>query len=91
MKAFRWSQAKDEKLRKERGISFEEMLESIAEGGLLETLEHPNKAKYAGQRMFVVRHRSYVYLVPFIETEKDFFLKTIIPSRKFLKKYREDL
>jgi len=28
-------------------------------------------------------------LVPFVETEEDIFLKTIIPSRKITKKYLE--
>jgi len=29
----------------------------------------------------------YVYLVPFVEDESEIFLKTIIPSRKAIKKY----
>lgn len=41
--------------------------------------------------MFVVRHRGYVYLVPFVETETEIFLKMIIPSRKYFRKYREGL
>jgi len=31
--------------------------------------------------MFVVRIRGYAYLVPFVETTSEVFLKTIIPSR----------
>jgi len=31
-----------------------------------------------------------VYLVPFIETETEIFLKTIIPSRKATKKFRSE-
>lgn len=82
---------KDEKLHKERDISFEEIIETIGEGGLLATMEHPNQKKYRGQRIFVVHHRGYVYLVPFVETEKEIFLKTIIPSRKHFKRHKEDL
>jgi len=37
--------------------------------------------------MFVVKIEQYVYLVPFVEDEKEIFLKTIIPSRKATKKY----
>ena len=37
--------------------------------------------------MFVVRIRGYVYLVPFVETDSEVFLKTIIPSRKATRKY----
>lgn len=32
----------------------------------------------------------YAYLVPFIESETEIFLKTIIPSRKATKKYAGD-
>jgi hypothetical protein len=35
----------------------------------------------------VVQVDNYIYLVPFIETESDIFLKTIIPSRKATRKY----
>ena len=35
---------------------------------------------------------TYVYLVPFVEDEKEVFFKTLFPSRKATKKYlnRED-
>ena len=55
--------------------------------GLLDILEHPNRDRYANQRMFVVRHEDYVYLVPFVEDEHTVVLKTIIPSRKATKQY----
>jgi len=87
-KRFRWSEAKNKKLKSERNISFEEMLEAIAEGGLLDVLEHPNKKRYGRQKLFIVQWADYVYSVPFVETEKEFFLKTIIPSRKLKNKYR---
>ena len=37
--------------------------------------------------MFIVRVGDYAYLVPFVETDKEFFLKTIIPSRRATRKY----
>ena len=39
---------------------------------------------------FVKEINNYIYLVPFIETENEIFLKTIIPSRKATKKYMEE-
>jgi len=36
----------------------------------------------------VVRVDEYVYLVPFVETETEIFLKTIISSRKASRHYR---
>lgn len=51
------------------------------------TFLHPNDEKYAHQRVFVVAIDEYVYLVPYVETEDEIFLKTVIPSRKATKQY----
>ena len=82
MKYFAWDDEKNAKLRKDRGIGFEEIVFHIERGDLLDILEHPNPGRYGGQRIFVVRREDYVYLVPFVEDEDTVFLKTIIPSRK---------
>ena len=87
MKRFNWSSEKNEQLRLERGISFEEILFHIENGDVLDILEHPNQSKYAGQSIFVVLVDDYVHLVPFVEDETEVFLKTIIPSRKATKQY----
>jgi len=87
MKYFAWNAEKDDRLRSERGISFEEVVFHIERGDLLDVVEHPKQERYQGQRMFVVSIENYAYLVPFVETEKEVFLKTIIPSRKATKKY----
>lgn len=89
VKYITWDEGKNERLRSERGISFEEIVFHIQRGDLLDVLEHPNQAKYKGQRVFVVNVNGYVYLVPFVESEQEVFLKTIIPSRKATKRYLE--
>ena len=87
MKYFSWSIEKNELLKEERQISFEEVVFYIEMGFLLDVLEHPNQEKYKGQKILVVQMDDYVYLVPFIEDEQEVFLKTIIPSRKATRKY----
>ena len=87
MKRFNWNAGKNEQLRSDRGISFEEILFHIENGDVLDILEHPNQKRYKGQRIFVVAVEEYVHLVPFIEDKTEVFLKTIIPSRKSTKKY----
>jgi uncharacterized DUF497 family protein len=87
VKYFAWDDAKNAKLRTERGIGFEDVVFFIERGDLLDILEHPNPDRYAGQRIFVVRGEDYVYLVPFVEDRHTVFLKTIIPSRKATKQY----
>ena len=62
----------------------------MSNGGLLAVLDHLNKTKYPDQRMFVVRIRGYAYLVPFVESKQELFLKTIIPSRKATRIYVDE-
>ena len=87
VKYFAWDETKNETLKTERGIGFEDVVFHIERGDLLDILEHPNPRRYAGQRVFVVQRDDYVYLVPFVEDEKLVFLKTIIPSRKATRQY----
>ena len=87
MKYFSWNEEKNELLKEERQISFEDVVFYIEQGFLLDVLEHPNQEKYQGQKIFVVQIDEYVYLVPFVEDEREIFLQTIIPSRKATRKY----
>jgi uncharacterized DUF497 family protein len=90
MKRFNWNPEKNEQLRGEPGISFEEILFHIENGDILDILKHPSQTRYGGQQIFVVAVNDYVHLVPFVEDEKEVFPKTIIPSRKATKKYLGD-
>ena len=87
-KLFDWNPEKNQMLLRERGISFERIIFEIASGNELAVLEHPNQEKYSGQKISMVQVDDYVYAVPFIETEAEIFLKTIIPSRKATRQYR---
>ena len=87
MKYFNWNNEKNEKLRKDRGVSFEEVVLAIEQGQLLDILEHPNKDKYGNQQIYVIEFDDYAYLVPIVREGEKLFLKTIIPSRKATKKY----
>lgn len=87
MTYFSWSEEKNQLLKVERQISFEDVVFYISQGFLLDVLEHPNQEKYQGQKIFVVEIDEYAYLVPFIEGDQEIFLKTIIPSRKATRTY----
>jgi len=87
MKPFRWSEKKERALIRERNVSFEVVTLLISQGHVLDVVEHPNQTKYKGQGIFVVEINRYAYLVPFVETENERFLKTIIPSRKATRRY----
>lgn len=87
MKYYAWDNEKNRRLKTERNVSFEEVVFHIERGQLLDIVEHPNPDKYEGQRIFIVNINDYAYLVPFVETEEEVVLKTIIPSRKATRKY----
>ncbi len=87
MKIYNWNSEKNQETIVRRDVSFEEAIFHIEHGGLLDDIVHPNASDYPNQRIFIVRIGDYVYLVPYVENEEEVFLKTIIPSRKFTKKY----
>ena len=87
MKPFRWNHDKNEVLKKDRNISFEEVVLAIEADGLLDELQHPNPDKYPNQSVLVVALDGYVYLVPYVEEQDYYFLKTVIPSRKATRDY----
>lgn len=87
MKHYTWSSEKNEQLKKERGVGFEDVVFHIEAGDEVDLLEHPNKERYPKQKISVVLIEGYAYLVPFVESETEIFLKTIIPSRKATKRY----
>jgi len=87
MNVFRWDNEKNELLKKNRGVCFEQVVILMERGDVLDTIEHPNQDKYSGQKIAVIRIDDCVYLVPYVENDEGIFLKTIIPSRKATNKY----
>ena len=82
MKPFRWNSEKNESLKAERGMSSERVVVAVESGGLLDMTDHPNQARYPRQKVMIVAIDSYAYLVPYVEEDDYYFLKTVIPSRK---------
>lgn len=87
MKSYAWNSEKNDLLKRERGISFEDVVLNIQLGNEVDLYDHPNQERYPGQKISVVLIEGYAYLVPFVESEEEIFLKTIIPSRKAMKQY----
>ena len=87
MKPINWNPEKNQRLITERGVSFEDVVFCLQQGALLDDIVHPNGDKYPNQRIFVINIDGYVYLVPYVESRKEIFLKTVIPSRKATKLY----
>ena len=88
VKIITWRPEKNKILRMQRGVSFEDVVFHMHAGDILDTFDHPNQERYPGQQIHAISIEDYVYLVPFVESETEVFLKTIIPSRKATKKHR---
>jgi uncharacterized DUF497 family protein len=84
---YNWDDEKNSILKKQRGISFEEIVVAILDNQILDVLEHPNRQQYPNQKLYVIEYQGYAYAVPYVEQEGEIFLKTIYPSRKYTKKY----
>ena len=87
MKTYAWSSEKNELLKKERGVYFEDIVVNIHLGNEVDIYDHPNQERYPDQKISVVIVEGYAFLVPFVESDEEIFLKTIIPSRKATKRY----
>jgi len=79
-----FNEEKNKQLFNERGVTFQHVIDSISEKGVLLDFSHPNIDKHPKQRIFVVELFEYTYCVPYVENNNVIFMKTIFPSRKFL-------
>jgi len=82
MKEIRWSLLKSERLKKTRGVSFEEIISA----DLIGIKKHPSRKN---QNILLYRYKRHIWIVPYV-VEKDYiFLKTLFPSRKYTKEYKK--
>lgn len=81
---FSWNEEKNNILKEQRNISFEDILIALQNGNLLEIIPNPSK-NHPEQKCFVVKINDYSYIVPYVENNDSIFLKTIYPSRKYNK------
>ena len=86
---FDFSLEKNQILQRTRSIGFEDIIDAINKGNLLDNIDHFNKKKYPKQKIFIVKIKTKVYAVPYVydKKRKVTFLKTIYPNRKLAKKY----
>ena len=81
MKETRWNLLKSERLKKTRGVSFEEILQAR----LVAVQKHPKKEN---KKVMLFEYKEYIWVVPFVESEDEIFLKTLYPSRMYTRIYR---
>ncbi|HOD12129.1 MAG TPA: toxin [Candidatus Omnitrophota bacterium] len=82
MKQITWNPVKSQRLKRARGVSFEEIINTR----LVDICRHPEKSH---QQIMIFEHKNYLWAVPFVYDGSQIFLKTIYPSRKLTKFYRQ--
>jgi len=87
---YEWDPLKNERLKKERKISFEQVIFHLSQGDVWKIADHPDQKKYPGQKIYFVIIEDYIYLVPYIIQKDHIFLKTIILSRKATRIYKKE-
>ncbi len=81
MKQIRWNVLKNERLKKARGASFEDLINSK----LIKIMKNP---KHVNQNIMLFEYKKYIWVVPFVEEKDYYFLKTLFPSRKYTKIFK---
>jgi hypothetical protein len=84
MKYLNWNYEKNETLKHERGLCFEEIAFLIESNQILGIEDNPGRSN---QKIYILEIDNYAVIVPFVETENEVFLKTAFPSRKYSKKF----
>ncbi len=83
---FEWNSEKNEWLKDERDICFEDIVEAVNEGNVLSIIPNPQH-RFSHQRVLIVAIDNYAYTVPYVQDGDKVFFKTIVPSRKATKRY----
>ena len=78
---FRWSNLKSARLKRTRGVSFEE----ITQWRVIDVVEHHARPE---QRIVLFERKRYVWAAPCVQGGAVLFLKTLYPSRKYTRLYR---
>ncbi len=73
-------------LKRERGISFEQIIALMESGKVIKVVDHPDREKYPNRLLCEVGVEGYAYIVPVIQDGRTLVLKTIYPSRKATRK-----
>ncbi len=83
---FNWDNKKNQWLKKQRNISYEQIIVAIESNAIVDILEHP-KERYPNQILILVNINGYIYAVPTNIEKNEYFFKTIFPSRKYTEIY----
>jgi hypothetical protein len=84
VKELRWDLRKDERLRRIRGVSFDDLINSR----FIIILDHPARKN---QKIMLFEYKRYIWAVPCVEEDGYYFLKILFPSRKYTKQFKGEI
>jgi predicted DNA binding CopG/RHH family protein len=85
MKYLNWDSEKNEILKRERGISFDEIAYLIESGQIIGIEENPG---YPHQKMYVLEIENYAVIVPYVENDNEICLKNCLSKPEIYKAIR---
>ena len=87
MPEYTWDADKNEWLRRNRGLSFYDVVYHLEHGGFLADILHPNQTRHPEERLYIINIEGYAYEVPFYRTGNIETLMTAYPSRKYTREH----
>jgi len=81
-----WNEDKNEWLKKNRRVSFEQVKSIIENGEVIDIVVNPI---HKDRLIYIVLIKQYIHCVPFEFLGEDIFLYTIYPDRKLNKEYNK--
>ena len=84
-----WNAAKNEVLKHERGVCFEDVETAVEQGNVFGDFPHPDPNRYPNQRVLIVKIDDYACIVPYVLDGDVHFLKTVYRSRKAKRLFAE--
>ena len=80
---FEWDPKKSKEIKRKRGYSFEELVEFIKNGKVLEFIRHHNTAEYPNQWFIIVDVNGYPWAIASEFRGNKLRLVTAFPARKY--------
>jgi len=90
VKQISWNNEKNAKLKRERGIGFEDVLVKINNGDVLDIMDNPNKRKYPNHKVFIWRLTNIFTMCRSSKMKMKFFLKQLFPAENWVKNIWEE-
>ena len=88
--AYEFDEAKSKKLRRERGLGFEEMIALMEAGCVVKSYPHPNHVKHPAQQVHAVNVEGYAWLVITEKHKEKNRLITLYQCRKATRKWLKE-